>query len=301
MPWKKGQRPKFVREQDATGQVADTYSEIRRQLGLPFVPLAYQIYATYPRFLELHWQAMRPVVETEAFFRLAERVRADGYTRAHSYLRVPDLCERVEDLRFSTGARHELTATVELLHYKDALLLLLLAAQLQAFDHPVGTEAPATPAGVPELGEAPVLVDEERAAGPVRRVFDDLKRTLDVPFVLPDYRALARWPDFLTAYWQVMKPVVQSPLYSECQWALRDTTWEMTRELPARIELSCEQLTDAGMSDDDVATCVKITELFVKHLSGMVLNIAAAKIGLEGGTVAAPALVRGEEMPSRAA
>ena len=110
-----------------------------------------------------------------------------------------------------------------------------------------------------------------------------------------------RWPDFLAAYWQVMKPVVQSPLYSECQWALRDTTWEMTRELPARIELSCEQLTDAGMSDDDVATCVKITELFVKHLSGMVLNIAAAKIGLEGGTVAAPQLARGDEMPSRAA
>ena len=282
--------------------VAEIYLDIRHRLGLPLVPLVYQIYAAYPLFLELHWNAMRPLVETEDFFRLADRVRADGYTRAHSYFRLPDLCERVEDLRFSTGARQELTATVELLHYKNSLLLLLMAAQLQAFDHVVGREAPAEPASArPESGPTPVLVDEERAPAPMRRIFEDLKRTSDVPFVIPDYRALARWPDFLSAYWQVMKPVVQSPLYSECQWALRDTCWEMTRELPAKLELTCEQLTDRGMSDDDVATCVKITELFVKHLSGMVLNMAAAKIGLEGGTVAAPALVRGEEMPTRAA
>lgn len=302
MPWKKGQRPKLIREQEATGRIAEIYFEIRRRLGLPMVPLVYQIYAAYPEFLELHWQAMRPVVETENLFRLAERVRADGYTRAHSYFRVPDLCERVADLRFSTGARHELTATVDLFHYKNALLLLLMAAQLQAFDHAVGQDSPAEPASArPEAGAAPVLLDEEHAPGPVRRIFEDLKRTFDVPFVIHDYRALARWPDFLAAYWQVMKPVVQSPIYSECQWALRDTAWEMTRELPARIDLTCEHLTDAGMSDDDVATCVKITELFVKHLSGLVLNIAAAKIGLEGGTAAAPATLHREEMPSRAA
>lgn len=302
MQWKKGQRPKLIREQEATGQTAGIYDEIRRTLGLPFVPLVFQIFAAYPRFLELHWQAVRPAVATEEFFLLADRVRADSYTRAHSYFRVPDLCHHVEDLRFSTGARHELTATTELLHYKDALLLLLLAAQLQAFDHKVGRAGNGTPAGErAPLSPAPVLLDEERAPGPARKLFDDLKRTFDVPFVIPDYRALARFPDFLAAFWQVMKPIVQSPIYSECQWAVRDTAWEMTRELPGPIELTCEQLTDHGMSDDDVATCVKITELFVKHLSGLTLNIAAAKIGLEGGNVAAPALRVTEEQPARAA
>ena len=75
----------------------------------------------------------------------------------------------------------------------------------------------------------------------------------------------------------------------------------MTAQLPLPFELSCEQLTDRGMSDDDVATCVKISELVVRHLSGLVLNIAAAKIGLEGGNVAGGEAGEREPVPSRAA
>jgi len=297
MAWKKGQRPKLVREAEASGAVAGIYADVRERLGLPFVPLVFQIYAAYPRFLELHWEAMRPVVTSAEFFHLAERVRADGYTRAHNYFRIPDLCQRVESMRFSSGARHELTATTELLHYKNALLLLLLAAQLEAFDHPVGRDGGGTPAASrPQYGELPVLLDEDRAPAPVRKLFDDIKRTFDVPLVIPDYRALARWPDFLAAYWQVLKPIAQSPLYTECLWAVRDTAWEMAHELPVTVHLSCEELTDAGLPDDDVATCVRITELFVKHLSATVLNIAAAKIGLEGGTAALPQTVAREEL-----
>jgi hypothetical protein len=302
MPWKKGQRPKLVREQEAAGATAEIYFDIQHKLGLPFVPLVFQIFAAYPKFLELHWEAMRPVVSTEEFFGLANRVRADGYTRAHSYFRIPDLCHRVEDLRFSSGARQELTATTDLLHYQDALLLLMMAAQLEAFDHQVGRETDGTPAAPrTPAGERPVFLDEDHAPAPVRIVFEDLKRTLDLPFVLPDHRALARWPDFLTAYWQALKPIVQSPIYSECQWAVRDTAWETSHELPVALRTTCEQLTDAGMSDDDVATCVKITELFVRHLSGMVLNMAAAKIGLEGGNIAAPELPVAEHRPRQAA
>jgi hypothetical protein len=38
------------------------------------------------------------------------------------------------------------------------------------------------------------------------------------------------------------------------------------------------------MTDDQVSDVFRITELFVQGLSGLVLNIAVAKIGLEGGT-----------------
>src|SRR6266404_7495938 len=89
MPWKNGQRPKVVRENEATGTTADIYHEIRRALGLPFVPVPFQIFAAIPKFLELHWSAVGPMVATQEFFALAERVRADGYTRVHSYFRLP--------------------------------------------------------------------------------------------------------------------------------------------------------------------------------------------------------------------
>src|SRR5438477_6397969 len=145
MPWKKGQRPKVVTEHEATGSTAEIYDQIKGALGLSYVPLPFQIFAAIPGFLALQWAALRPIVATEAFFRLAERLRADGYTRAHSYFRVPDLCHRVEDLHFSSGARHELTDTIEVPHRANAVMLLLMAAQLQAFDKKVGTPAKSTP------------------------------------------------------------------------------------------------------------------------------------------------------------
>ncbi|HTK96361.1 MAG TPA: halocarboxylic acid dehydrogenase DehI family protein [Terriglobales bacterium] len=286
MPWKKGQRPKFVREQEATGEIAAVYREIREDLGLPMVPAPYLVLAAYPHFLQLHWHAMRPLVQTQEFFHLADRLRADAYTRVHNYFKLPDLCRHIESLRFSSGARQELTDTVELFQYKDSLLLLLLATQLQAFDKTVGKGGGGTvPAEHPVFTERPCYVEEDRAPAPMRKLYDDIKRTTGLPFVTTDHLILARWPDFLTAYWQMLKPLTQSPIYSETQWKLRDTTWEMTTELPVRIELTCERLTDEGMADDDVASCVRITELFTRHLSGMVLNVAAAKIALEGGTL----------------
>jgi hypothetical protein len=96
-----------------------------------------------------------------------------------------------------------------------------------------------------------------------------------------------------------MKPLVQSPVYSESATAVCDTAWELTRELPVTFELTCDQLTDAGIEDEDVGACVRITEMFVKKLSGMALNIAAAKISLEGGSAAAPHLTP-EELPTAA-
>lgn len=302
MPWKKGQRPKVVKEQEATGSTASLYQEIRQSLGLPYVPAPFQIFAAIPKFLELHWAAMRPLVATAEFFALAERLRADGYTCAHNYFHVPDLCHRVENMRFSTGARQELTGAVDTLHHANPLVLLLMAAQLQAFDKKVGHPNDATtPAAPLPQRERLTLIDEERAPAPTRKLYDDIKRTTGLPIVTTDYLALARWPDFLAAYWQVLKPILESPLYRESASAVSDTAWELTRELPGEIKLTCDDLTDAGMSDEDVGVAVRITELFVKHLGGTVLNVATAKISLEGGNLAAPLMSMQDELPSRAA
>ncbi|MBI2677154.1 MAG: hypothetical protein HYX28_00050 [Candidatus Koribacter versatilis] len=302
MPWKKGQRPKVVKEQEATGSTASLYQEIRQSLGLPYVPVPFQIFAAIPRFLELHWASMRPLVATEEFFALAGRIRADGYTSAHNYFRVPDLCHRVEDLRFSTGARRELTDTVDTLHHANPLVLLLMAAQLQAFDRTVGRPNVATtPAPPLPQRERPTFIDEDHAPTPTRKLYDDIKRTTGLPIVTTGYLAMARWPDFLAAYWRVLKPILESPLYRESASAVSDTAWQLTRELPGEIKLTCDDLTDAGMTDEDVGACVRITELFVKHLGGMVLNVATAKISLEGGNLAAPPMAAQDELPSRAA
>jgi len=48
-------------------------SAVKAALGMPYVSLLYKAYAAYPKFLDLHWQAFKPVVETQEFFDRADR------------------------------------------------------------------------------------------------------------------------------------------------------------------------------------------------------------------------------------
>jgi len=301
-------KPKLVPEEQATGRVAEIYQEIKQTLGVPHVNLIFQAYGAYPLFLELHWKAFKPLLATSEFFSMAQRLRADAYTRMHNYFKIPDLCERMTELSFKVGARHELDQVVELFHYNNPPLLLMVAAQLEAFDKPVGGAQP--PSG-PQKGAAatrqvfeqkPVLVEDNAAPPATRKLFDEIKRELNLAVLNTDYRAFARWPDFLSVYWAVLKGATRSALYRENCLALRESALELPRELPLRLQLTVEQLQDAGVQDDEVAAITRITEKFLKILSGLTLNVALAKIGLEGGTnagMAVPSLA--EPAPQRAA
>lgn len=276
-------------EGEAEPPVRRVYQEVREALGVPLVGSLHQAWGAYPRFLELHWNAVRPALDCGRFFQLGERLRADAYTRMHNYFRIPDLCRTTEAAQLSSGARHELTRVADLFHYLDPLLLLIASAQLQAFAAPVGRGCDQhRAADHPVFAEKPVLVPDEAAEPEVRHTFDELRRAMGVPFLSIECRGFARWPDFLASYWGALKGVLQSPVYSESQQGLRESAWQMARELPHPLELSTDQLLEAGMEDDEVAAVVRITELFVRFLSGQALNVALAKIGLEGGTLQAP-------------
>jgi hypothetical protein len=283
MPLKKG-KPVFMREHQADEGRQLIFQQIKEALGVPHVNLVFLAYAAHPKFLEMWWRAAKPILESQEFFTLSERVRAEAYTRMHNYFSVPDLCASMTDLSFTVGARHELTDVVDLFHYNDAPLLLLLAAQMQAFDKPVGGKRESTPATHPVYREKPVLVEEETAPTPTKKIYDDIKRTLGVPVVNTDYRALARWPDFLREYWSVLKVLAQSPLYKETCQAMRNSALALAQELSHPLELTVAQLQDAGLEDSEVEAAVRLTEVFLKIQSGQVLNSAVAKIGLEGGS-----------------
>ncbi len=285
MPWRKGNKLKVVRESEAQGRIAEIYREIKEALGVPHVNVIFQAYAVYPEFLERFWAAAQPLLQTQEFFALADRIGAEAYTRMHNYFAIPDLCREMETRGLSGEARHQLIGTVELFHYNNPPLLLLAAAQLQAFENRIGRDGKGTAAAEhPVFSEKPTLIEEPEAPPATRRIYDDIRRTFGLPMVNTDYRALARWPDFLEVYWPVLKTISQSPVYQECQQGVRESAWNLACELPVALDLSASKLMDEGMSDEQVSDVFRITELFVRALSGLVLNVAVAKIGLEGGT-----------------
>jgi len=284
MPLSRKRRLPLVREADATGRTLEIYQETKSVLGIPHVNVIFQAYGAHPGFLDLMWKGLRPALETREFFRNADRIRGEAYTGIHNYFLVPDLCGSIREIHFSTGAQHELTDVVELFHYNNPLLLLITAVQLQAFeDGPTHQRTAEGGADHPVFTHAPIKVAEEAAPAPIRKVYDDIRRTLGLSFVNTDYQAFARWPDFLNVYWNSLKSVVSSPLYSENKHALRESALALANDLPNAPQLTVERMQESGLGSDEISAAITITEDFLDLLSGLVLNIAFAKIGLEGG------------------
>lgn len=284
MPQNRKRRLPLVRESEASGRTLEIYQEIKTALGVPHVNLVFQAYGAQPRFLDVMWRSWRPVLEAGEFFREADRLRAEAYTRVHNYFLVPDLAAKIREIQFTPGAQHELAEVVELFHYNNPPLLLIAAGQLQAFeDDGAHAHRAKAPAEHPVFAEKPVKVTEDDAPAPIRKIYEEMKRVLGVSFINTDYQALARFPDYLNLYWESLKPVVLSPLYIETQRAMRESALALASELPDAPQLSLEGIQEAGLQYEEINAAIRVTEDFLELLSGLVLNIAFAKISIEGG------------------
>src|SRR5437868_15551812 len=113
MPERRG-KLKLVRECEAQGRTCEIFDELKQALGIPFVPVVYQAFAAYPEFLEQHWQVFSPLLATEQFFLLGERLRGEAYTRMHNYFQIPDLCAPLTEMSCSEGAKHQLGEVIDL-------------------------------------------------------------------------------------------------------------------------------------------------------------------------------------------
>jgi len=288
MPERRG-KLLLVREKEAGWRTREIFEQIKQSLGIPFVPVVYQALATYPEFLEQHWQAFSPLTATHQFFQLGDRLRGEAYTRMHNYFQISDLCEPLTEMSFSEGAKHQLGDVIDLFNYTNPLLLVIVSAQLLAFEQPLGADVNGrdTRADHPWFHERPTLVEENVASPPVKKIYEEMKRTLSLPVVNTDYRAFARWPDFLREYWTVVRRIVQAPSYREQQRGLCESSEVIVRELRMKLDFSPEKIEESGLPEKQLESALRVFQTFQNLLSGLMLNVAAAKIGFEGGTAKA--------------
>jgi hypothetical protein len=275
MPWRKGNRLPLLLEGEASGRIAEIFSEIKATLGIRYVPLCYEAFAAYPNFLEMQWQTAKPLLGTREFFELAARLRAETYTHVHNYMKIPSLREGLT----TTVA---LSTTDQLCHV-DAAMLLLMSVQLQAFEGPVGRGEATHLADRVAFGESPEFVDLDSAPTGVRRVTEEMRLAFELPFSNQETRALAKWPELLFAYWQALKPALQSVFHEQAIFRIRESAWSCAPEIPLQVEMDYPRLQEAGVSADDIATITRLTELLARGAAVSLLSETFAKIGLEGG------------------
>lgn len=283
MRWKRGQRLKLVSESEAPSPARAVLREVRESLGVPIVPKLYQAYAAFPKFLELHWQAFRPAVQSRQFFLLGSRLAAESYTRAHNYFEIRRLPRPAANVE--AGTPLPVPQVLDYYQYLDPLLLLIAAAQMRAFEGPVGQSLRTVEAGKhPEFRVAPSLVCEGQASPDLQRTLNERKRFCELAAIADEHRALACFPDFYVQYWAALKELLQSPVYADCQYRLADSAIEMANELPVRVETEVAQLVDAGLTGEQLTSVMRMNQAFMEALTGLVLDITFARIGCEGGS-----------------
>ncbi len=288
MRGKRGSRLKLIGDAEASAGVRAIFDEVRRNLGVPAVPVLYQAYAAVPRFLELHWEAFRPALQTRQFFCMGTRLAAEAYTRAQSYLEVPDVRGDGKgslDESITQADKDGFARALNYYQYLDPLLLLITVSQMQAFDGPVGSDGKNDGPGDPRVfAAAPEPVSLEGAAATLHRIWDERRRALDLAFVPEEHRVFARWPAIYQRCWTALKGLITSPLYADCQYRIGESAWGMVRELPLQIETEIPRLLESGMNNEQVSAITRINELMIRTLTAQFLDVTLVRLACEGGS-----------------
>ncbi|HEX6507952.1 MAG TPA: hypothetical protein VF221_09995, partial [Chloroflexota bacterium] len=139
---------------------------------------------------------------------------------------------------------------------------------------------------VPIDMEAPSLVDPKADDERVRRIFDDIAKTLGLSVISCDYRSLAGWPEYLDGVWQAMKLRIHTPQYRRAVRELRRMADGSVLDLPFRMDITPHILRNGGLTEAQIDMVRAALDLFYRVVPDLVMNMAIAMTGVEGRTAA---------------
>ena len=266
------------------GECAAAYAAMKQALQVPWMGVVTMVYAHYPTFFRVLWQGLEPVVRSRAFVEHCRAVRAQA-EQAALRLHPASLLPALRGLGY---APRELDAIRELLevfsHGNQPYLLIASIARLLLEGGELDGTGDVTPFqgrhGPRPVG-ALVLMEAHHADAPTRALYADIQRTLRLPFVNTDYRALARWPSYFSTAWHQLAPHVRSDAYRQiCDELHAEVLQRVAHALPNPAGLRGEALRQAAAADAPLDELVAVARLFQWLLPGLVTNVALLRAQL---------------------
>ena len=188
-----------VTEQNAEGQVAEIYQDIRATLGVPVVNLIWRHLATFPGALEWSWASVKPLYEENIIHAEASALRRKisvpvdvGLSPLH--LKASGLTE--DDI-------YSIKVVLDSYHKSNAMNLISLSSLLAKLNGKSSNSAnyidlldSGETKGVD--GRMPELIPLNSMPESIRNLVMDINKIGGREQILPSmYRHLANWPQFL--------------------------------------------------------------------------------------------------------
>lgn len=265
-------QPQPVAEHEAGGDTARIYHEIRQTLRVSGVNLNFRAWAAFPHFFPGMWGAMQPVAAARAFESASDDIRARAADLAFS---LPGL---EVDAHLGESQRFQVERALALYHYVNPKLLLFTVLVKRGL---AGGRTASGEAGTADLearvpfgpppGMAPMeMVNENPDDRRLRRIFSDIKKTLQLSSINSDYRTLALWPDYLEPAWAALKPVVQSDAHRQAVLTLAEEARRTADTFPTPRGMELHRLRARGENTDAL---MELSDRFERLLPQLILNI----------------------------
>ena len=256
-------------------------AEMRRALRLPFTPEPLARLAEATGYLDFVWPQIAASVETAGFLGSA-RYMADMALDAVEAVYEPQLSRA--SLRAAGVANVDLDAlaeVIDLFHYTQPQLLLLLAALAEAWDREqVGGQKRPDPRDMTPREQAHLALHIDLVAPGVAPL-PDIARALGLEAATDLYRAIARWPRYLDATWEESQHLVAYPDFRRRGRALYFYARSGARFLAQPVSANPEALRGAGLTEAAIASAKQTLDAALPAMATMMMHAEAMRVGLD--------------------
>ena len=221
-------------EQDAKGDIAVIYGEIKTLCAVPYVSSLQRHLATRPGWLEWCWQVVRPVFVSGVAQERAWQAAAG--TQAPALPTIPSAAQEMWGI--DSDGRTTLRNIARLFAQVSPTNLAfsgIIRAVLEEGAEGL-TPAPALPAWTPPapVPTPPTLVSAQATTPALQSLLDHFAVTVDGhPFIPGLYRMLAHYPQFLAYLATTLAPRLHDPATTAACAAVKQNIDATMRELVA--------------------------------------------------------------------
>ncbi|MHA1537223.1 MAG: hypothetical protein ACTSUD_06685 [Alphaproteobacteria bacterium] len=269
----------------AAGATKDRYEDMKSVLQVPWMGVVTMAYAHYPNFFDTLWEGLRDLCRSGAYVECARALRRFTEDEVVS-LDPPPIAERLASLGYAPREIEQIADTIEIFSHGN-FVYLPMAAIVSMLLHGGEIEgkgdAPAFEGRHAPDSAAPfVLMEAHHGDAPSKALYEDIKRTLGLPFVNTDYRAFARWPSYFALAWGDLKPCLAGAGHEAIGQGLHERALGFAAAFPNPGGLTSQALIAAAKRDAPLAEIIGMAKLFFYLLPGLVTNVAFFRHQLPG-------------------
>ncbi len=259
------------------GATKARYEDMKSVLQVPWMGVVTMAYAHYPAFFDTLWEGLRALCRSAAYVECSRNLRQFTEDSVAS-LDPPPIAERLGALGYAPREVGQIADMIEVFSHGNFAYLpmaAIVSALLHGGEIEGGGDAPAFEGRhAPDSAVPFLLMEAHHGDAPIKALYEDIKRTLGLPFVNTDYRALARWPSYFALAWGDLKPRIGSAAHEAIAQGLHSRALDFARTLPNPASLTSEALTQAAKRDAPLAEIVEVAKLFFHLIPGLVTNVA---------------------------